>query len=301
MFLRQTLGARIEFCAYWGFEPAVTNQELIRLAQEIGGQARARLRDGRGTPIAADDDGGTAFSEWSAPAGGIAPLIDHTLLRPDASDADVVQLCQEARKHGFATVCVHPCRVALAAMELRGTGVPVCTVIGFPHGANVTPVKCAEAEQALKAGARELDMVARIGALKAGDLDAVYTDIRAVAALAHQAGAKLKVILEMAYLDETQKMHGCATAKLAGADFVKTSTGFATTGAQQRDVALLRRVAGEGMGVKAAGGIRCWERFQQMMAAGATRIGASASLEILRQCEAAGGVKRPQRSPAGGV
>ena len=279
----------------------MTNQELIRLAQQIGDEAQARLRDGRETPAVAAAGDGAAYSEWSAPAGGIAPLIDHTLLRPDASDADVVQLCQEAREHGFAAVCVHPCRVALAALELRGTGVPVCTVIGFPHGANVTPVKCAEAEQALKAGARELDMVARIGALKAGDLDAVYTDIRAVAALVHHAGAKLKVILEMAYLDETQKMHGCATAKLAGADFVKTSTGFATTGAQPRDVALLRRVAGEGMGVKAAGGIRCWERFQQMMAAGATRIGASASLEILRQCEAASGVKRAPGAPAGGV
>jgi len=223
---------------------------------------------------------------WSPPKEGIAGLIDHTLLRPDATERDIVNLCQEARQHGFAAVCVHPAWVARAVRELRGATVKTAAVIGFPHGATVTPAKCTETEQVLKLGAVEIDVVVQIGALKAGDLDAVYSDLRPVVDLAHCAGAVVKAILEMGCLGEEQKIHGCVLAKLAGADFVKTSTGFGPSGAKARDVALARRVVGAETGIKAAGGIRSFEDFRAMMAAGATRIGASAGVEILRQAAA---------------
>jgi len=223
---------------------------------------------------------------WSPPKEGIARLIDHTLLRPDATERDIVTLCQEARQHGFAAVCVHPAWVARAVCQLLGSRVKTAAVIGFPHGATVTPAKCTETEQVLKLGAVEIDVVVQIGALKAGDLDAVYSDLRPVVDLAHSAGAVVKAILEMGCLGEEQKIHGCVLAKLAGADFVKTSTGFGPSGANARDVALARRVVGAETGIKAAGGIRSFEDFRAMMAAGATRIGASAGVEILRQAAA---------------
>jgi deoxyribose-phosphate aldolase len=223
---------------------------------------------------------------WSPPKEGIAGLIDHTLLRPDATERDIVTLCQEAWQHSFAAVCVHPAWVARAVRELRGSKVKTAAVIGFPHGATVTPAKCAETEQVLKLGAVEIDVVVQIGALKAGDLDAVYCDLRPVVDLAHSANAVVKAILEMGCLGEEQKIHGCVLAKLAGADFVKTSTGFGPSGATVSDVALARRVVGAETGIKAAGGIRSFEDFRAMMAAGATRIGASAGVEILRQAAA---------------
>jgi len=216
----------------------------------------------------------------------IAQLIDHTLLKPEATRADIVRLCDEARCYGFASVCVNSYWVPLAASELEGTGVKVCTVAGFPLGACATGVKVAEAEQAVREGAREIDMVMNIGALRSGDLNAVRDDIAAVAAACHRAGAVLKVILETALLDETQKAVACVLAKMAQADFVKTSTGFGPGGATVEDVALMRRVVGPEMGVKAAGGIRTLEDFKKMTAAGATRIGASASVKIVEAAAA---------------
>jgi len=224
--------------------------------------------------------------DWRPPKEGIAGLIDHTLLDPAASESGIVRLCGEARRYGFRTVCVQPTWVARAVRELQGAKTGVTAVIGFPHGAAVTPVKRYEAEQALKLGACELDMAANIGALKSGKLDLAASDIRCVAETAHSAGAALKVILEMGLLSEEEKVTGCVLARIAGADFVKTSTGFAGS-ADPRDVALMHRVVGGEMGVKAAGGIRTYERFTAMMKAGTTRIGASASVELLQQAAAA--------------
>ena len=230
---------------------------------------------------------------WAPPEEGVAGLIDHTLLRPDACEAEIVELCAEARQHGFATVCVQPTWVATAVRELQDSAVKTCTVIGFPHGATLTPVKCAEAEQALKLGAEELDMVINAGALKSGNEDLVFTDIRCLAELAHQAGAFVKVIFEMGSLSEEQKITACVLAKLAGADFVKTSTGFGPAGAQPADVSLMHRVVGGEMGIKAAGGINSYQRMELMMRSGATRIGASAGVSIVKQAAAQG-------MPAGG-
>lgn len=215
----------------------------------------------------------------------IAALIDHTILKPEATAADVRRIAAEARAHGFASVCVNPCWVPLVAAELAGSAVKTCTVIGFPLGANATVIKAAEAEQAMKDGAQELDMVLNVGQLRSGDLDAVFEDIRVVAATAHRGGAILKVILETALLDDEQKIAACGIAKRAGADFVKTSTGFSTGGATVHDIALMRRAVGPELGVKASGGIRTIDDLRAMVAAGATRIGASASVKIV---EAAG-------------
>lgn len=229
-----------------------------------------------------------ACPDWTVPKQGIAGLIDHTLLRPDACEAEIIELCAEARKYRFATVCLQPAWVARAVRELQGSAVKTCTVIGFPHGASLTPVKCAEAEQALKLGAEELDMVIHAGALKSGNEDLVFTDIRCLADLARQAGAVVKVILEMGSLSERQKITACVLAKLAGADFVKTSTGFGSAGADPADVSLMHRVVGGEMGIKAAGGIDSYQRMELMMRSGATRIGASAGVRIVEQAAAAG-------------
>ena len=231
---------------------------------------------------------GAACRDWTPPKEGIAGLIDHTLLRPDACEAEIIELCAEARKYRFATVCIHPTWVARAVRELQGSAVKTCTVIGFPHGASLTPVKCAEAEQALKLGAEELDMVINAGALKSGNEDLVFTDIRCLADLAHQAGAVVKAILEMGSLSEQQKITACVLAKLAEADFVKTSTGFGSAGADPADVSLMHRVVGGEMGIKAAGGINSYQRMELMMRSGATRIGASAGVRIVEQASAKG-------------
>jgi len=212
---------------------------------------------------------------------GIASLIDHTLLKPDATAADIRKVCAEARTYEFASVCVNPYWVPVVAAELAGSAVKVCTVVGFPLGASATAIKVAETEAAVRAGAQEIDMVVNIGELRGGNFDAVGKDIRAVVEAAHRGGAIVKVILETALLDDEQKTRACELSKAAGAEFVKTSTGFSTHGATVQDVALMRRVVGGEMGVKASGGIRTLEDFRKMVAAGATRVGASASVKIV--------------------
>lgn len=211
----------------------------------------------------------------------IAKFIDHTLLRPEATASEIRALCQEARTYGFASVCVNPYWVPLVAAELAGSPVKVCTVVGFPLGANSTAIKVAETEAAVRAGAREIDMVLNIGELRGGNSDAVRDDIEAVVRAAHAGGAIVKVILETALLDDDQKMLGCLLAKGARAEFVKTSTGFSTHGATVHDVALMRRVVGAEMGVKASGGVRTLDDFENMIAAGATRIGSSSGVKIV--------------------
>jgi deoxyribose-phosphate aldolase len=211
----------------------------------------------------------------------IALLIDHTLLKPEATVADIRKLCAEARQYGFASVCVNPFWVPVAATELAGSSVKVCTVVGFPLGASATEVKSFETGVALAEGALEIDMVINIGALRGGDHDAVREDIVAVVDTAHLGGAIVKVILETALLTKEQKVTACLLARIAGADFVKTSTGFSNGGATVEDVTLMRHVVGPSMGVKAAGGVRTLDDLKKMVAAGATRVGASASVQII--------------------
>ena len=211
----------------------------------------------------------------------IAGVIDHTILKPEATRADVVKVCREARQYNFASVCVNPYWVPLAKAELAGSPVKVCTVVGFPLGATSTEAKVAEAAAAVRAGAQEIDMVINVGALRSGDHEAVKLDMAQVVKVSHEAGVIVKVILETALLDDHQKAIACTLAKLAGADFVKTSTGFGPAGATAHDVALMRSVVGPEMGIKAAGGIRTLHDLQTMTAAGATRIGASASVKIV--------------------
>ncbi|MBC7188257.1 MAG: deoxyribose-phosphate aldolase [Calditrichaeota bacterium] len=213
------------------------------------------------------------------PAAELAKLIDHTLLKPDASREQIVRLCEEAVQYGFASVCVNPCWVKLCASAVRGSGVLVCSVVGFPLGANVMRVKAMEAARAVQDGADEIDMVMNIGMLKSGEHRYVEEDIRGVVRAA--APAHVKVIIEACLLTDREKIYACLLAQRAGAHFVKTSTGFSTGGATAADVALMRRVVGSSMGVKAAGGIRDLEAAQAMVAAGANRIGASASVSIV--------------------
>ena len=212
----------------------------------------------------------------------VAALIDHTLLRPEATASEIRKICAEARRYGFAAVCVNPYWVPLAA-EITAPPVKVCTVIGFPLGAEATSIKVAEATEAVRAGAREMDMVLNLGELRGGNHDAVLRDIRAVVKAAHESGAIVKVILETALLTDEQKITACGLAKDAGAEFVKTSTGFGPAGATVDDIALMRRAVGSGMGVKAAGGVRTLADLQRMVAAGATRIGASSSVIIIEE------------------
>ncbi len=212
----------------------------------------------------------------------LAGMIDHTLLKPDVTSDMIAQLCFEARKYHFASVCVNPTHVKLSAELLRDTDVKVCTVIGFPLGATSPEVKAFETQQAIQDGATEIDMVINIGALKAGDHELVARDIREVVSVSHAAGALVKVIIETALLTDEEKIVACLLAKEAGADFVKTSTGFSGGGATAHDVALMRRVVGPDVGVKAAGGIRTQADAEQMVAAGATRIGASAGVKIIQ-------------------
>jgi deoxyribose-phosphate aldolase len=212
----------------------------------------------------------------------LAGMIDHTLLKPDATEDQIAQLCFEARKYGFASVCVNPAWVELCAKLLQGSEVKVCTVIGFPLGATSPEVKQFETKDAIENGAREIDMVINIGALKARDLDLVARDISGVVQASHAAGAIVKVIIEAVLLTDEDKTIACLLSKEAGADFVKTSTGFASGGATVADVALMRRVVGPEMGVKAAGGVRSYEDAENMIKAGATRLGASAGVKILQ-------------------
>jgi deoxyribose-phosphate aldolase len=215
--------------------------------------------------------------------GTMAHMIDHTLLKPDATQDEIAQLCYEARKYGFASVCVNPANVELCAQLLKGSGIPVCTVVGFPLGATSTETKVFESQQAIREGATEVDMVINVGALKSRDYELVERDIASVARACHAGDAILKVIIEAALLTDEEKVVASQLTKVAGADFVKTSTGFGPGGATLEDVALMRRVVGPTMGVKAAGGIRSYADAQKMIAAGASRIGASASVKIMQE------------------
>lgn len=231
-------------------------------------------------------DAGASRLGLHAAEGGssdLAGLIDHTLLKPDATAGDIDKLCREAAEWHFASVCVNPTWVAHAAARLRGSGVAVCSVVGFPLGASTSDVKQFEARRAIFDGASEIDMVLNVGALKSGDVRLVTDDIRGVVTACHAGGALGKVILETALLTDDEKVTACTLAKAAGADFVKTSTGFGPGGATAADVALMRRVVGEEMGVKASGGVRDLEQMKAMVAAGATRIGASAGVRIVKE------------------
>ena len=218
-------------------------------------------------------------------AGGIetdlARMIDHTLLKPEATKDQIIHLCQEAKKYNFASVCINPCYVSLCAKLLRDTSVKVCTVIGFPLGATSSASKAFEGEHALRDGAKELDMVINVGMLKSGEYDYVENDIFGLVTTARRYGALTKVILETGLLTDEEKVKGCLLAKRAGADFVKTSTGFSKGGATVGDIALMRKVVGTAMGVKASGGVRTREEALAMVASGADRIGASASVKIV--------------------
>jgi deoxyribose-phosphate aldolase len=227
---------------------------------------------------------------------GVASMIDHTLLKPDATKADIEALCREAAQFKFATVCVNPTWVALAAKLLAGSGVGVCSVVGFPLGATTPDVKGYETQRAIFDGAREIDMVINVGALKSGELRLVERDIEAVTGPCRACGALSKVIIEAALLTDDEKVTACTLAKAAGADYVKTSTGFASGGATAADVALMRRVVGAEMGVKAAGGVRDLEGMKAMIAAGATRVGASAGVKIVQQARG----EQPASSTAAG-
>lgn len=211
----------------------------------------------------------------------LARMIDHTLLKPDATADEVKQLCREAKEYSFASVCINPSFVPLCNDLLNGSKVKVCTVIGFPLGATTTEVKRFEAEQALQNGAQEIDMVLNIGRLKQGDFEYVFNDINQVVLAARKHNAICKVILETALLTDEEKVRACIICKHAKADFVKTSTGFSKGGATAGDVALMRYVVGSSIGVKASGGIRTLEDAETMIQSGADRIGASASVKIV--------------------
>jgi deoxyribose-phosphate aldolase len=213
----------------------------------------------------------------------LAFLIDHTLLKPEATDSDVIKVCDEAKKYSFASVCINPSFVRLCKKELENSTVKVCTVIGFPLGSNSTEVKKFEAVQALQNGAQEIDMVINVGKLKQKDYQYVYEDIKAVTEAAQQFNCLSKVIIETALLTDEEKVKACLIAKEAEAGFVKTSTGFSKSGATASDVALMRFVVGREIGVKASGGIRTIEDAQRMVESGANRIGASASVQIINE------------------
>lgn len=210
-------------------------------------------------------------------------MIDHTLLKPIATPNQIKQICKEAMQIKAASVCVNPCNVALTQKILSGTSVKICTVIGFPLGANTSATKAYETKDAIANGAEEVDMVINMGALKAGDTDTVFTDIKAVVDAAN--GVLVKVIIETCFLTDEEKVTACLMAKKAGADFVKTSTGFGTGGANAHDVALMKEVVGEDLKVKASGGMRSYADVLPILEAGADRLGLSASLAVLEEAE----------------
>lgn len=216
----------------------------------------------------------------------VARYIDHTLLKPDATRDEIDKLCREALAYGFASVCVNPWNVPQAADILRGSEVKVCTVVGFPLGATLPEVKVFETQRAIHHGAQEIDMVINVGALKSGQIGVVEADIRGVAEASHAGSALCKVIIETCLLTKDEKIRAALACKNAGADFVKTSTGFSTGGATPDDVRLIRETVGSGTGIKAAGGVRTLEDLEKMVEAGATRIGASAGVKIVEQARA---------------
>ena len=293
---RKTLDALVE---------EITRQVVTVLKEEASRPAPVKLPDVPQSSLPFDDNGvqhqpdvarqalQNGASRLSTTLGvsnvsqDIAGYIDHTLLKPDASQAEVAQLCHEARQYHFAAVCVNPTNVLLCSQLLQGSGVEVCTVVGFPLGATPPEVKAYEAQQAISDGATEVDMVINVGALKSKEHDLVRRDIATVSRTSHNGGAICKVIIEAALLTDEEKVKACELAQAAGADYVKTSTGFGPGGATLHDVALMRQVVGPGMGVKAAGGIRTYQDAEAMVKAGATRIGASASIKIVQGADGA--------------
>ena len=290
----------------------MTREELQRLIDVIVGELTAATERPQGRcacHLVLDDccpdrlrgvlDAGATrvglHASGGAPA-GVASMIDHTLLKADATRANIEELCREAAQFHFATVCVNPTWVAAAAKLLAGSGVGVCSVVGFPLGATTPDVKGYETRRAIFDGAREIDMVINVGALKSGDLRVAECDIESVTTPCRDAGALSKVIIEAALLTDDEKITACTLAKAAGADYVKTSTGFGPGGATAADVALMRRVVGAEMGVKAAGGVRDLEGMKAMIAAGATRVGASAGVKIVQQAR---GEQTTSSSPSG--
>ncbi len=251
-------------------DPA-THRELIETSREMIRRGAERIVCSGGENFQCED---------------LARYIDHTLLKPDATEKDIERLCAEAMQYHFASVCVNSAYVELCSRLLAGSGVKVCAVVGFPLGAMSTDAKAFETRYAVSHGADEIDMVINVGQLQAGNYAYVYDDIRAVVKAA--AGHVVKVILETGLLSEEQKIAGCVLAKAAGADFVKTSTGFGPGGATPEDVALMRRIVGDDMGVKASGGIRDCSTAQKMIESGASRIGASASVSIVKGAAARG-------------
>lgn len=249
------------------------------------GQCVQTNPDGARKVVSAGADRLSARLGVKSIAADMAAKIDHTLLKPQGTEEKIRQLCAEARQFSFATVCVNPAWVGLCAKLLAGSPVKVCTVIGFPLGATLPEVKAFETQRCVALGATELDMVINIGALKSRQYDVVEEDVAAVVNAAHALSGSVKVIIEAAYLTDEEKVEACALSKAAGADYVKTSTGFGPSGATVEDVALMRRVVGPEMGVKAAGGIKTAEDAKAMIAAGATRIGASASVKIVGEAK----------------
>jgi deoxyribose-phosphate aldolase len=265
---------------------AVTDAVMARLGSEAGSLVCACHRVS-GCPDAMRplvDRGAARLGLEATPShAGLASYIDHTLLKPEATEDQIRKLCAEAAEFRFATVCIEPTWVRLAFRILSGTGVGVCTVAGFPLGANTGDVKAYEARRAVFDGASEVDMVINVGALKSRDYATVEEEVRAVVRACHEGRALTKVILETALLSREEKIKSATLAAAAGADFVKTSTGFGPGGATVEDVALLREVVGEKIGVKAAGGVRDRATAEEMIEAGATRIGASAGIRIVQE------------------
>ena len=258
----------------------VTNLEPTPLMDEMIAAIAARL----GQPFTAQSHTGLGRQPIdAADPVALAAMIDHTALKPETTADHIRRLCAEAAEHRFASVCVNPSYVALAAAELSESAVPVCTVVGFPLGATPAAVKAYETATALLDGATEIDMVIDVGALKSGNTQLVHDDIAAVVEQAHAADALVKVIIEAALLTDEEKVAACLLVVAAGADYVKTSTGFGPGGATAADVALMRRVVGPAIGVKAAGGIKTYADARAMIAAGASRIGASAGIAIVEE------------------
>jgi deoxyribose-phosphate aldolase len=291
------------------------NPEINNLIEQITDLVFARLNADGAASVSLDDGAqcsphhlacalqagasriGLAWGQAAAANAEVARYIDHTLLKPDAARAEVEKLCQEARAYSFASVCVNPTWVKECAFALYGSPVKVCTVVGFPLGATLPDVKAYETRRAIFDGATEIDMVINVGALKSGDDALVRRDISAVVEAAHEACAIVKVIIEAALLTDEEKVRACRLAKEAGADFVKTSTGFSKGGATVADIALMRQTVGGALGVKAAGGVKDLRAAREMIAAGATRIGASAGVAIVQ--EAAGGKPANAAKPSG--
>lgn len=252
-------------------------EKLIeKITEEVYKKILAEMKDKGGTL-----DGESLSAAFGNGSANLSSMIDHTLLKPDATEEQIKKLCKEARENKFASVCINPHYVPLAVECLRGSDVKVCTVIGFPLGASTTRTKVAEAKEVVENGAGEVDMVINIGALKSGDIDAVRNDIESVV-IAVKDRALVKVIIETCLLTDEEKVKACQIAKMAGADFVKTSTGFSTGGATVEDVKLMRQVVGSEMGVKASGGVRSFATAMEMIKAGANRLGTSSGVAIVK-------------------